>query len=80
MIIKQIKLTILFVLGLVFLVQAQQTIPAAGHDISGSGGSVSYTIGQLVYTTNIGANNSLAQGVQQVYEISTLGGWWSQWN
>ena len=73
MIIKQIKLTILFVLGLVFLVQAQQTIPAAGHDISGSGGSVSYTIGQLVYTTNIGANNSLAQGVQQVYEISTLG-------
>ena len=73
MIIKQIKLTLLFVFGLVFLAQAQQTVPATGGDASGSGGSASYTVGQLVYTTNIGANNSLAQGVQQVYEISTLG-------
>ncbi len=73
MISKRIKLIILFVFGFVFLAQAQQTIPAAGSEASGSGGSVSYTIGQLVYTTNTGANNSLAQGVQQVYEISTLG-------
>ena len=38
MILKQIKLTILFVFGLVFLAQAQQTIPATGGDASGSGG------------------------------------------
>lgn len=73
MALKKIKLTVLFVFGLLFLVQAQQTIPAAGGEASGSGGTISYTVGQLVYTTNTGTNNSLAQGVQQVYEISALG-------
>lgn len=73
MILDNFKTTVLFVFGLIFLAQAQQTIPATGGDASGSGGSISYTIGQLVYTTNTGANNSLTQGVQQVYEISTLG-------
>jgi len=73
MTLSNLKMTVLFMFGLVFLAQAQQTIPATGGEASGSGGSISYTVGQLVYTTNTGANNSLAQGVQQVYEISILG-------
>jgi len=53
---------------------AQQIVPASGGDAVGSGGSSSYTVGQVVYTTNTGANGSLAQGIQQPYEISTLVG------
>jgi hypothetical protein len=53
---------------------AQQTVPASGGDAVGSGGSSSYTVGQVVYTTNTGANGSVAQGIQQPYEISTLVG------
>ncbi len=39
------KLSVLFVFGLIFLAQAQQAIPAAGGDASGSGGTISYTVG-----------------------------------
>jgi len=52
--------------------QAQQTIPASGGNATGSGGSVSYTVGQITYTTNNGTNGSVAQGVQQPYEISVV--------
>lgn len=52
--------------------QAQETIPITGGNASGSGGSVSYTIGQTFYTTNTGSNGSVAEGVQQPYEISVI--------
>jgi len=67
-------LSILFIfLGLGGL-YAQETVPATGGDASGSGGSSSYTVGQVIYTTNTGTNGSVAQGVQQPYEISTTVG------
>ena len=50
---------------------AQKTVPAGGGDAAGIGGSSSYTVGQIVYTTNMGTNGSVAQGVQQSYEIFT---------
>ncbi|MEN8157615.1 MAG: T9SS type A sorting domain-containing protein [Bacteroidota bacterium] len=53
---------------------AQETVPATGGDASGSGGSSSYTVGQVVYTTSTGTNGSVAEGVQQPYEISTTVG------
>lgn len=70
------KIIIAFILYGVGLtkIYAQQTIPAGGGNASGGGGTVSYTIGQLVYTTNMGANGSVAQGVQQPFEISTVTG------
>jgi hypothetical protein len=52
--------------------QAQNTIPASGGNISGGGGTVSYSVGQVVYTTNTGSNGSVAQGVQQPFEISVV--------
>jgi hypothetical protein len=52
---------------------AQESIPVSGGNAIGSGGSVSYSIGQIVYTTNTGINGSVAQGVQQPYEISVIG-------
>jgi len=69
---KLITFTVLLFFGLNNL-QAQEAIPATGGEANGSGGSASYTIGQIVYTTNVGTNgNSVAQGVQQPYEISVL--------
>ena len=55
-----------------FTLHAQQTIPAAGGDATGSGGSASYSVGQIVYTTHTGSNGSISQGVQQSFEIFTL--------
>jgi hypothetical protein len=54
------------------LLQSQSTIPATGSDATGTGGSVSYSVGQVVYTTNTGTNGTVSQGVQQPYEISVV--------
>ena len=71
---KHIKELTSLAFVLLFLVelQAQETVSATGDDASGSGGSSSYTVGQVVYITNTGSNGSLAQGVQQAYEIYTV--------
>jgi len=53
--------------------QSQQSSNAAGGDATGSGGSVAYSVGQLVYTTHTGSTGSVAQGVQQAYEIFSIG-------
>jgi hypothetical protein len=58
-------------LGLTGL-QAQEVIPAVGGNASGSGGSVSYSVGQVAYQTHTGTNGSVVEGVQQPYEISVL--------
>ncbi len=54
--------------------QAQVAITTAGGNASGSGGLSSFTVGQLVYTTNTGTTGTVAQGVQQPYEISIIDG------
>jgi hypothetical protein len=53
---------------------AQESPTATGGDATGAGGTSSYTVGQVVYTTNTGSNGSVAQGVQQPYEISVTTG------
>jgi len=72
---KKTKLSALLLLGIGFnQVYAQQATTASGGDASGSGGSVAYSVGQIVYTTYTGSNGSVAQGVQQPYEISIITG------
>jgi hypothetical protein len=68
---KKAKLCVLM-LGFGLTAQAQQANPATGGDATGSGGSVAYTVGQIVYTTHTGTTGSVAQGVQQPYEISVV--------
>jgi hypothetical protein len=72
---KQLKLIAILLLssGLTGL-HAQEANPAAGGNALGSGGSASYTIGQVVYQTLFGTNASMAEGVQQPYEISVITG------
>jgi hypothetical protein len=73
---KKLKLSALFLFGLGLTgIQAQsihEAIPASGGNASGSGGTVSYSVGQIVYTNNTGTNGSVSQGVQQPYEISIV--------
>jgi hypothetical protein len=70
---KKIKLLFLFTV-IMAGAQAQESVNATGGNGSGSGGSVSYSVGQVVYTTNTGTTGSVAQGVQQPYEISVVTG------
>ena len=70
---KRLKLSAVLLLGLGLTgLQAQESVNATGSNASGGGGSVSYSVGQVVYTTNTGTNGSVAQGVQQPYEISVV--------
>ncbi|MFK7921887.1 MAG: T9SS type A sorting domain-containing protein [Bacteroidia bacterium] len=66
-----ISLVALFVLLATIELHAQETVATAGGDATGAGGSSSYTLGQVVYTTNTASNGSVTQGIQQAYEIST---------
>ena len=54
------------------VVQAQTTTNATGGNTLGSGGSVSYSVGQMGYTTYTGTGGTASAGVQQAYVISTL--------
>ena len=71
----KLKLFFLNVLTFLFLskVTAQTSTNAAGGDASGTGGSVAYSVGQPFYITYTGANGTVAQGVQQTYQIFSLG-------
>jgi len=53
---------------------AQESILTTGGNASSEGGSVSYSVGQVFYLTHQGDNGSVAQGVQQPYEISVVSG------
>lgn len=67
---KKTKIGIAFLLVGLGSLQAQDSPTAAGGDATGTGGTVSYSVGQVFYTTQTGANENVTQGVQQSYEIS----------
>jgi hypothetical protein len=55
------------------LAQAQESANAAGGDATGSGGTVAYSGGQVVYTAKSDPSGTVSQGVQQAYEILSVG-------
>jgi hypothetical protein len=71
---RKILVTIFLCSSLSTLICAQWTIPATGGNATGSGGSVSYSVGQITFYTFPGVNGSIAQGVQQPFEISVVTG------
>lgn len=66
---------ILWITSISFVTTAysQESVVVSGGNATGTGGSSSYSVGQVVYTSLPGANNYILQGVQQPYEIITLG-------
>lgn len=72
---KKIKHTICILLICSFCplpLVAQTAIPAAGGTAAGTGGSVTYSLGQLVFNQINGSTAFIIQGVQQPYEISVI--------
>jgi len=71
---KILKLSLLFLLGLGLTeINAQVAVAAAGGNAAGSGGVAGYTVGQVAYTAYTSTAGSVAQGVQQAFDFSTLG-------
>jgi hypothetical protein len=58
---------------LYFNVSGQSNTTAAGGDASGSGGTVAYSLGQVSYIVASGNGGTANQGVQQAFEIFTIG-------
>ena len=72
---KRLKIRTILLLGLGLTgLNAQESINATGSNASGAGGSVTYSVGQVVYTTSTGTNGSIVHGVQQPFEISVVSG------
>lgn len=65
---KRFHLT-LFLLAFCGICIGQQTISTAGGEASGTGSTVSFTIGQIAYTSVDGNDGSVSEGVQHPYEI-----------
>lgn len=52
---------------------AQSNTVTTGGSANGNGGSATYTVGQIAVQTLTDGNISLSEGVQQPFEISTVG-------
>ncbi len=72
------KIKSLLILSIAFCatiqIQAQNNTVSAGADAEGFNGSISYSIGQVVYTSANGINGSINQGVQQPYDYDIITG------
>lgn len=62
-----------FITSTIIEIPAQKTTLSTGGNNSGTGGTVSYSVGQLVYYSQSGTTGSVNQGVQQPFEISIVG-------
>jgi len=69
---KKTIASIAFVLLSLGGVYAQEVVNSGGGEATGTGGEVSYSIGQITYSAQEGMGGSVAQGVQQPYEISVI--------
>ena len=67
-------LFILFLTSISFLkCYSQESVTVSGGTATGTGGTASYSIGQTTFTRQISSGGIVTAGVQQPYEIVTLG-------
>ncbi len=64
---------IIFIFFITSFVKGQSTIDASGGELTGSGGNASYSVGQIDYINYNNANGLISEGVQQPYELITIG-------
>ena len=67
---KYFFITILMLFSLLAI--GQTSVNSSGGDASNAQGSISYSIGQVVYQYKSNNTGSISQGVQQTYSISSL--------
>ncbi len=66
-------LTLLFMTGLgILALKAQHSVNTAGGNVLNTSGSVSYSVGQIVYSSHVDENGSVSEGVQHPYEIYVI--------
>lgn len=72
---KNYNIILSLALALVYtnILNAQISVNTAGGDASGSGGTVAYTVGEVVYTSVNGSTGNIEQGVQHAYTVSDVG-------
>ena len=72
---KQRTILIIFLLCMGGVTFAQSAIVPVGGDAQSNSGSVSYTVGQIAVQTSANSDGSVsvAEGVQQPYEIQAVG-------
>lgn len=70
---KKAIFSLCFVFGCFALANAQSAIVPVGGNASSQTGSVSYTVGQPAIQTVSDGTYSVSEGVQQPYEIQTVG-------
>lgn len=70
---KKVFSTISLILLAVMSLSAQSALVGTGGEAAGSGGSVSYSVGQIAVQSNSEGSTSISEGVQQPYEIQTIG-------
>ena len=68
------KLFLTFSLFSSGIILAQESVNTSGSIATGSGGTASYTVGQVAYTSSLGSNGSVSAGVQQAYTITATTG------
>jgi hypothetical protein len=72
---KALKIVAIFLLNFCVLTTfAQEAITVSGGDATGTGGTSSYSVGQVVYSTHSNSDGSVSEGVQQAYEIFVVTG------
>jgi len=54
--------------------QVHASLNASGGNTDIASGSVSYSVGQVFFSTTFSTNGSISEGVQQPFEISVLSG------
>ncbi len=70
---KKTKFYVILLLGLgLTTAKAQEAVINLGGNASSNAGTVSYSVGQLVFNTTSGSTGSVSQGVQHPYEISVV--------
>ena len=70
---NKMRLLLIFIsLFVCISLHAQEGFSAATDRVLSTGGNLSYALGQVVYTTYTNNTGSVAQGVQQTYDIIAL--------
>lgn len=67
--IRKILFSLSLIVMTVTFAQSQNGFVSIGGNDSGVGGSLSHSMGQLVYVSNNSINGSVSNGVQQSYEV-----------
>lgn len=71
---RRIVLSIVFLLLGVEALQAQISVNSSGDEASGEGGTLSYSLGQVMYSVASGSTGSIEQGIQQPLVTSVVSG------